>query len=99
MTHGGKRGGSGRKPGSRTAAQRAATDMASQVLAEVDQVELWKKLLRSKSEKIVLGALQYLTDRAHGKPAQRQIIAGDPNAPLAAKLVLVDAGQDPPTKP
>jgi hypothetical protein len=29
----------------------------------------------------------------------RQVLAGDPNAPLAAKLVLVDAGQDPPAKP
>jgi hypothetical protein len=38
----------------------------------------------------VLAALQYLTDRAHGKA--RQVIAGDSDAPPIAKLILVDAG-------
>jgi hypothetical protein len=92
MKNGGKRPGAGRPKGARSLAQKKAIDMAAQVLAEVDQVQIWKKLLKSKQEKIVLGAIQYLTDRAHGKPAQRQIVSGDPENPIAGKLILIDAG-------
>jgi len=72
MAHGGKRIGAGRKPGSHTAAQLAAMDVAANVLGAVDQVAIWKKLLRSRDQKLVLDVMKYLTDRAHGKPTQRQ---------------------------
>ena len=91
MTSGGKRPGAGRKPGARTAAQLAAIDVAKQVLGELDQVAVWKRLCRSKNEKIALGTLQYLTDRAHGKA--RQVIAGDRENPIMT-CRIVDAGSD-----
>jgi hypothetical protein len=96
MSRGGKREGAGRRPGARTEAQQAAIDVAKQVLDELDQVAVWKKLCQSKNEKIALGALQYLTDRAHGKA--RQVIAGDSEAPVTANLILVDAGAPEPKK-
>src|SRR4030095_871222 len=72
--YGGKRPGSGRKPGARNLMQRVATDVARQVLNEVDAVKLWKKFLYCKSPKVAAGCLQYLTDRAFGRP--QQIISG-----------------------
>ena len=92
MANGGRRPGAGRKRGSRTAVQKAAIDVATAVLSEVKAKEVWKALVTSSDEKIKLEAMKYLTDRAHGKPTQK--LEGDPNAPLFAQLVLVDAGSE-----
>src|SRR5262245_4300528 len=74
MPRGGKRAGSGRKPGQRSAHQKIATDIARQVLSEVDSIALWKKFLHCSSVKVASACLQYLTDRAFGRPSQ--IISG-----------------------
>jgi hypothetical protein len=75
---GGKRPGAGRKPGSVSAAktrlQQTAKDVAAQVLSEVDAVALWKRFLNCKQTKVAADCLQYLTDRAFGRP--QQIISG-----------------------
>ena len=68
--NGGKRPGAGRKPGSRNHAAKIADDVARRVLSEVDQIALWKKFLHCRSIKVASGCLQYLTDRAFGRPAQ-----------------------------
>jgi len=68
--NGGKRPGAGRKPGSRNHAAKIADDVARRVLSEVDQIALWKKFLHCRSIKVAAGCLQYLTDRAFGRPAQ-----------------------------
>src|SRR5262252_9366890 len=74
MPMGGRRPGSGRKPGQRSIHHKIATDVARQVLSEVDSVELWKKFLHCNSPKVASACLQYLTDRAFGRPAQ--VISG-----------------------
>src|SRR5215510_11364718 len=68
--NGGKRPGAGRKPGSRNHAAKIADDVARRVLSEVDTIALWKKFLYCRSIKVASGCLQYLTDRAFGRPAQ-----------------------------
>ena len=45
--------------------------MAAQVLSEVDAVAVWKKsILQQNKPQVILGALQYLTDRVFGRRAQ-----------------------------
>lgn len=73
---GGKREGAGRRPGQRTKAQQAIIDVAGQVLKEVNAVEKWKALLTCGDAKVICDVMKYLTDRVHGKPAQR-IEGGD----------------------
>src|SRR4029450_7913993 len=81
--YGGKRPGSGRKPGARNLMQRIATDVARQVLNEVDAVKLWKKFLYCNSPKVAAGCLQYLTDRAFGRPTQ---LIGGSGQPVKIEL-------------
>src|SRR5262245_15084928 len=78
MPKGGRRPGSGRKPGQRSVHNKIAQDVARQVLSEIDQVALWKKFLHSRSIKVGSACLQYLTDRAFGRPAQVISGAGPP---------------------
>lgn len=82
MAAGGRRRGSGRKPGALNLAQRQAKDIASTVLRKVNHQQLWTELLASKDEKVRLDCLKYLTDRVHGKPAQSMAIIGDKDKPL-----------------
>jgi hypothetical protein len=70
MARGGKRPGAGRPPGKRSAHHQLATDQARTVLAEVDTIALWKKFLHSPQVKVAADCLQYLYDRAYGRPAQ-----------------------------
>jgi hypothetical protein len=72
---GGKRPGSGRKPGTRNYLHRTAVDCSQQVLAEVDVIALWKKVLRCNQMKVVSDALQYLMDRVYGRP--QQVVTGN----------------------
>ena len=84
MPKGGKRAGAGRPVGTRKPHYAVATDIAREVLTRVDAVKIWCRLLRSRSPKIVFATLQYLTDRAYGRPVQ--MIAGDPNKPVEIQL-------------
>jgi hypothetical protein len=70
MPRGGKRPGAGRPLGKRSAHHKLAQDQARTVLAEVDSVALWKKFLHCPQVKVAADCLQYLTDRAFGRPAQ-----------------------------
>ena len=85
---GGKRAGAGRKPGAlnskRKEMLRMAEDISHEVLSRVDVVKIWMKLLRCNSPKVVFASLQYLMDRAYGRPVQ--MIAGDPNKPVEIQL-------------
>ena len=85
MPKGGIRPGSGRPPGRRRSAHhQAAQDIAQYVLCRIDAAKIWMKLLRCNSPKIVFATMQYLTDRAYGRPVQ--MIAGDPNTPVTIQL-------------
>jgi len=64
---GGKRPGAGRKPLPKLLRER---DISAEIMASVDVRKLWREILESKSLHIRLTALQYLTDRLHGKPRQ-----------------------------
>ena len=70
-SHGGKRTGSGRPRGGITGKQLKAIDLASQILEEIDQLKLWKRLLADNDPRIVKDCLVYLIDRVHGRPRQR----------------------------
>src|SRR5262245_438868 len=70
MARGGKRPGAGRPLGKRSAHQKLAQDTARTVLAEVDTTALWKKFLYSPQVKVAADCLQYLYDRAYGRPSQ-----------------------------
>jgi len=70
---GGKRPGAGRKPNYlKRLGIKAVT--AAEILAHVDEVELWLGLLQDKNYK--LQALQYLTDRRDGKAKQAVQVSG-----------------------
>ena len=84
MAKGGKRFGAGRPVGTRKPHYAVATDIARDVLKRVDAVKIWIKLLHCRSPKIVFGTLQYLTDRAYGRPVQ--MVVGDPNKPVSIQL-------------
>ena len=59
--------------------------VAAQVLSEVDAVAIWKKLiLQQEKPQVVAQVMEYLTDRAFGRPVQ--VIAGDPNRPVSIQL-------------
>ncbi len=81
---GGKRSGAGRKPGSTAAKTKVAVDIAAQVLDSIDAKAKWVALLNCGDPKVTLDVMKYLTDRVHGKPAQR--IEGDPDKPVAIVL-------------
>lgn len=94
---GGKRPGAGRKPGSRTAAQQKAIDIAGTVLAKIDAEATWIALLKCGDPKVIQTTMIYLTNRVHGMPTQP--IAGDRENPLVpSRLILVDAGAPEPKK-
>ncbi len=87
MPRGGARPNSGRKLGGRNKKRlllQERVDIASQVLDSIDQVAAWKKLVHHKQARISLLALQYLTDRAYGRPVQ--MISADINRPLPITL-------------
>lgn len=83
--HGGKRNGSGRKPGARLKSTQIAIDVASQVLKEIDAVKVWKGLLTSGNPNVISDVMKYLTDRVHGKP--RQVLEGG-DKPISIRLVI-----------
>lgn len=43
---------------------------ANAILGAVNEQNIWERLLRSDSERIVLETMKYLTDRRDGKPVQ-----------------------------
>ncbi len=72
---GGKRIGAGRKPNYlKRLGIKAIT--AAEILAHVDEPELWQGLLTHKSPDVRLRTLQYLTDRRDGKPRQAVDVSG-----------------------
>lgn len=72
---GGKRPGSGRKPNYlKRLGIKAIT--AAELLAHVNEIELWKGLLNHKSADVRLRTLSYLTDRRDGKPKQAVDVTG-----------------------
>ena len=82
--NGGRRPGAGRKKGGRNAATLKIIDVAGQVLQEIDAKEKWKALLNCSDPKVVVDVMKYLTDRAHGRPAQT--IQGNREQPVAIQL-------------
>jgi len=76
---GGRIPGAGRKPGCKTLVKRAE---AADILGSIDEMALWQKLLKSKSEKIVLDAIKYLTDRRDGKAVEAVKLSGDNASPI-----------------
>src|SRR5262249_33172224 len=65
------REGSGRPLGSPNKRPRKDIDGVSlRVLKSIDCIAVWQRLLSCNSPKVVLGAMQYLTDRVYGRPAQ-----------------------------
>lgn len=72
---GGKRAGAGRKPNYlKRLGIKAIT--AAEILAHVNEPELWQGLLTHKSPDVRLRTLQYLTDRRDGKAKQAIEVAG-----------------------
>ena len=67
MNHGGQRIGAGRKPGARAMVTRGK---AEGILGTVKEEQIWRRLLRSRNDRIVLDTMKYLTDRRDGKPVQ-----------------------------
>ncbi len=67
MPSGGARQGAGR-PLKPTIFVRKA--QAEEILGSVDEIDLWKGLLRSENLRIRLESLKYLTDRRDGKAPQ-----------------------------
>ncbi len=87
--NGGKRPGAGRKPGKANSKRAelmklAGEDLSGKVLAEVDVVAAWKRLLDCASPKVVFATLSYLHDRVYGRPVQ--MLAGDVNRPISIHL-------------
>lgn len=52
------------------AARRRGQEFAQQILKEKNAARKWAKLLDSKDEAIVLGALKFLHEQAYGKAPQ-----------------------------
>ena len=72
---GGKRPGAGRKPNClKRLGIKAIT--AAEILAHVNEPELWKGLLNHKSPDVRLRTLQYLTDRRDGKAKRAVEVSG-----------------------
>jgi hypothetical protein len=72
---GGKRPGAGRKPNYlKRLGIKAIT--AAEILAHVNELEMWQGLLHHSKPQIRLQTLQYLTDRRDGKPKQAVEVAG-----------------------
>lgn|GEM_PF-2952090 len=72
---GGKRPGSGHKP-NYLKRLGIAPITAAQILAHVNELDLWKGLLFNSGKSIRLQTLQYLTDRRDGKPKQAVEVEG-----------------------
>jgi hypothetical protein len=49
---------------------------AAVILANHDEFEMWSRLLKDRSPKVRLNALQYLTDRRDGRPKQAMEFSG-----------------------
>lgn len=82
---GGKRPGAGRKPKVKilTPTGLVAATGAALILAEINEIKLWKDLLSCKSLKVRLETAKYLTDRRDGKAAQAIEVSGkDGGAPI-----------------
>jgi len=43
---------------------------AEGILGTVKEEQIWRRLLRSRNDRIVLDTMKYLTDRRDGKPVQ-----------------------------
>lgn len=72
---GGKRPGAGRKP---NYLKRLGMEpiTAAKILANFDELDLWRGLLNHKNPGIKLQTLQYLTDRRDGKARQAVNVTG-----------------------
>lgn len=55
---------------------------AADVLATVDEIELWQMHLFCEDSKVAFWALQYLTDRRDGKPRQAMELTGTGGGPI-----------------
>ncbi len=87
MPRGGRRPGAGRKLGGKNKPRiqlKTRVDIASPVLDEVDQIAVWKRLVHHKHARVSLAAMEYLTDRVHGRPIQ--MVAGDLQRPISINL-------------
>lgn len=82
--HGGKRPGSGRKPGTPNKATLELKDLARQYTTDAVK-ELARLATNAESESARVAAIRELLDRGYGRPTQP--IGGDPDNPL----VMVDA--------
>ncbi len=80
----------GRKKGVPNKANRELKEIADDYSAEAIEV-LADVMRNSDSDKARASAANMLLDRAHGKPAQTQILAGDKNNPLELLLGFRDS--------
>jgi hypothetical protein len=55
---------------------------AGEVLATIDEIELWQMHLFCEDSKVAFWALQYLTDRRDGKPRQAMELTGGGGGPI-----------------
>jgi hypothetical protein len=79
MNHGGKRPGAGRKAGARALVTRSRSE---NVLATVNEEDIWQRLLRNRNARIVLDTLKYLTDRRDGKAVRAFEVSGPDGGPM-----------------
>jgi len=71
---GGKRPGAGRRPRDLdkwVAARGLKPATAAEILDRADERRIWRRLLNSEDETIVLRAVTYLTDRRDGRASQQ----------------------------
>ena len=71
---GGRTPGAGRKP---NAVKLMQVKFAAPFFGEARQATIWKSMLASKDEKVVLDAAKYLSDRIYGKAPQALELSGE----------------------
>jgi hypothetical protein len=75
--HGGKRAGAGAKPKLSTQLMKCARALkkatAGEILAEIDEIQAWKRHLQCEDNRVSLEALKYLTDKRDGRAVQTVI--------------------------
>ena len=60
-------------------------DVATEVLKQVDAVQVWEKLiLQQEKRQVVASVMEYLTDRVYGRTAQT--IQGNAGQPVVIQL-------------
>lgn len=84
MARGGKRPNSGRKPKPKVVVRKV---VAETILASIDEIKAWKRLLKSPDDRIALEALKYLTNRRDGMPPQSIEHKGGDGGPMINVLI------------